>query len=54
MKKKIMNKNMAILSGIYRTYLISPFQKHKIKRGPIITKGLIIEGTHEPLGPIKW
>ncbi len=44
---------MAILRGIYKTCLISPFKKHKIKRGPIITKGLIIEGTHDPMGPIE-
>ncbi len=28
-------------------------QKNKIKRGPIITKGLIVLGTYDPLGLIE-
>jgi hypothetical protein len=28
-------------------------KKHKIKVGPIITKGLIISGTHDPMGPME-
>ncbi len=39
-----------------QTCSISPFnpsKKHKIKVGPIITKGLIISGTNDPMGPME-
>jgi hypothetical protein len=50
---KIKNKNMTIFVGYIKHVRLIPSKKHKIKRGPIVTKGVITQRTHDPLGPIE-